>query len=301
METNRWCQTCGEVIVLKNKFGRDRVHAMYCSSSCAAKMNGILSPKRGKTVRYPVERDSNGFYVNCVQCSGPRGSEHNRVFCSSDCRDSFWDYEISLRSGRTAKKTGKCVTCGTAIQSTSTWCRLCFSSALRSPIANKCVDCGTDIKRYSTRCTSCHHETMRGITPKRGGNIGAKKNQCIDCGKEIGRTSKRCYDCYHEYRRDRSLDLWLNGASSFSSPNPCILPVGIRKYLLEESEYACSKCQFNTMHEDGSCILEINHIDGDPTNHIRHNLEVLCPNCHALTPNFRSRNKGKGRLSRSKA
>lgn len=274
---------------------------MYCSSSCAAKMNGILSPKRGKTVRYPVERDSNGFYVNCVQCSGPRGSEHNRVFCSQECRISFWDYEMSLRSGGTVKKTGKCISCGVATQPTSTWCRPCFAETLRKPIDKRCIDCGSSVDRYSTRCTSCHHESIRGVPQQRISSTPSKKNHCVGCGKAVGRTSKRCYDCHHEYRRDRSLDLWLGGASSFGSPNPCILPVGIRRYLLEEAAYSCTKCGFNTMHEDGTYILEINHIDGDPTNHIRSNLEVLCPNCHALTPNFRSRNKGKGRLSRSKA
>lgn len=61
-----------------------------------------------------------------------------------------------------------------------------------------------------------------------------------------------------------------------------------RKFLIEESEYKCSQCCFSKTREDGSSILEIDHIDGDHTNNSRDNLRVLCPNCHALTPNFRN-------------
>ncbi len=37
--------------------------------------------------------------------------------------------------------------------------------------------------------------------------------------------------------------------------------------------------------------LELHHKDGDNTNNELDNLELLCPNCHALTDNYRGRNK----------
>lgn len=59
---------------------------------------------------------------------------------------------------------------------------------------------------------------------------------------------------------------------------------------------ACQKCGFNTVHsQDNRPILEINHIDGNGINHSPDNLEVLCPNCHALTDTYRGRNIGNGR------
>lgn len=61
-----------------------------------------------------------------------------------------------------------------------------------------------------------------------------------------------------------------------------------RDLLIKESNYSCSKCGFNKTREDGKSILEIDHIDGDHTNNTRENLRVLCPNCHALTHNFRN-------------
>lgn len=35
---------------------------------------------------------------------------------------------------------------------------------------------------------------------------------------------------------------------------------------------------------------ELDHIDGDRTNHRLENLRVLCPNCHSQTDTFRARN-----------
>jgi hypothetical protein len=40
-----------------------------------------------------------------------------------------------------------------------------------------------------------------------------------------------------------------------------------------------------------SIPLELHHKDGDRTNNLLRNLELLCPNCHALTDNYRGKNK----------
>ena len=53
-------------------------------------------------------------------------------------------------------------------------------------------------------------------------------------------------------------------------------------------EYKCEKCNaFEWMGERLS--LELNHIDGDNSNHSLENLELLCPNCHSITPTFRNK------------
>ena len=41
--------------------------------------------------------------------------------------------------------------------------------------------------------------------------------------------------------------------------------------------------------------IEVDHKDGNVDNNSEENLRLLCPNCHALTPNFRNLNKGRGR------
>jgi hypothetical protein len=61
-----------------------------------------------------------------------------------------------------------------------------------------------------------------------------------------------------------------------------------RIFLLEKAGHKCSICGFSKTREDGRGILEIDHIDADHTNNTIENLRVLCPNCHAMTSNFRN-------------
>ncbi len=56
--------------------------------------------------------------------------------------------------------------------------------------------------------------------------------------------------------------------------------------------YQCSKCKCDGRWQDGIIALEIHHIDGDNTNNKLSNLTYLCPNCHALTDNYRGKNIG---------
>lgn len=41
--------------------------------------------------------------------------------------------------------------------------------------------------------------------------------------------------------------------------------------------------------------LHLEHIDGDATNNVKDNVCLLCPNCHALTPTYGSKNRGNGK------
>lgn len=66
----------------------------------------------------------------------------------------------------------------------------------------------------------------------------------------------------------------------------------LRKRLLEEKyfEYKCNSC--NLSEWLGKPIpLELEHIDGNNSNHLLENLEMLCPNCHSFTSTYRGRNK----------
>lgn len=70
-------------------------------------------------------------------------------------------------------------------------------------------------------------------------------------------------------------------------------PKSIRSFMLWMSGYKCSSCGYSKTRECGTTILEIDHIDGNHENNKLANLQVLCPNCHALTPKYRNwSNKG---------
>jgi len=54
-------------------------------------------------------------------------------------------------------------------------------------------------------------------------------------------------------------------------------------------ENKCEECGLSEwLGKDISC--ELDHIDGNRTNHKLENLRILCPNCHSQTPTYRSKN-----------
>jgi hypothetical protein len=208
--------------------------------------------------------------MKCLQC---RSETSNNKFCSRSCAATY--NNLKGQANR-RKPEGKCRECKKPIITRKTWCDSCllsfsnspprksrtFSTGLEGPcldplIESKCA-CGTIIQNKSILCKSC--------SAKASGKI----------------------------KSNAKLKLWLTG--EWSGGTNYGLSEIVRKYLLEQSSYCCSKCGFNTNHpDDNKTILEINHIDGNGINHSPGNLEVLCPNCHALTSSYRGRNLGNGR------
>lgn len=66
----------------------------------------------------------------------------------------------------------------------------------------------------------------------------------------------------------------------------------LKNRLLKEEVFQpiCSNCEQTTWLEQ-PIPLELDHIDGNHFNNNLNNLRLLCPNCHALTPTYRGKNK----------
>ena len=65
-----------------------------------------------------------------------------------------------------------------------------------------------------------------------------------------------------------------------------------KEHLIKERGHNCDICKLSLWLGD-PIPIEIHHIDGDRTNNKEINLQLLCPNCHAKTDNFRGKNKKK--------
>lgn len=53
----------------------------------------------------------------------------------------------------------------------------------------------------------------------------------------------------------------------------------------------CEKCELNEWLGE-KIPLELHHIDGNKYNNELNNLQILCPNCHSFTPNYRRKKDG---------
>lgn len=123
-------------------------------------------------------------------------------------------------------------------------------------------------------------------------------NICINCLTKT-KNSKFCSNkCQQNYNKSIILLNWKEGKISGLKEGNRLIRV-IREFLLEKSNYKCIKCGWGEKNVTSNTIpLEVNHIDGNVLNNDETNLEILCPNCHSLTPTWKALNKGKGNRTR---
>src|SRR5579884_2106017 len=102
---------------------------------------------------------------------------------------------------------------------------------------------------------------------------------------------KKCPQCELEFANGRGLHFHLksharNAVEAYTSPG------GRRQYLLKTRGHRCENCGLSEWM--GQPIpITMEHIDGNSDNNVDSNLKLLCPNCHAQTPTFAGKNKGR--------
>lgn len=164
-----------------------------------------------------------------------------------------------------------------------------------------CLFCGKEIlgpdrlsKVFCNRSCSASYNNAR-----RAGN-GLNKI-CLNCGKELKHTGKYCCkECENEFNYKESVRKWKNGeiCGSDVSGSPKTF---LKKYLLNKHNEKCQVCGCDLKNPyTGLSILQIHHIDGNCMNTDESNLQLLCPNCHAMTDNFGRKNPHSARVNRYK-
>lgn len=103
------------------------------------------------------------------------------------------------------------------------------------------------------------------------------RKTCAECGRKV-RRRKFCFQCSGGALRRVTLE----GAKTDSTR---------KRILMRERPHRCEACS-NTVWNGQPIPLELDHIDGDSDNNTRGNLRLICPNCHAQTPTYKSRNRG---------
>lgn len=128
---------------------------------------------------------------------------------------------------------------------------------------------------------------------------------CSNCAVPLTKRSQLLYcsnKCQTDARYKIYIQEWKKGTVS---GNKGIVTKNIsghlKRYLIEKYGERCLNCNWNKCHPRTDAVpLEIDHIDGNAENNTEKNLRLLCPNCHALTSNYKNFNKGNGRTWRTK-
>jgi hypothetical protein len=156
-----------------------------------------------------------------------------------------------------------------------------------------CLQCGEGIsykKRFNKFCSHSCSAIFNNIRKEK------KKVTCIKCCLVFAPSrSNRKYcslSCQAEEKNKTTIEQWKMGKNKGYSGKTMQVPPWLRRYLFEKFSSKCCKCGWCKINPATNKIpLEVNHIDGDASNTIEENLELVCPNCHSLTPNFRALNK----------
>ena len=121
----------------------------------------------------------------------------------------------------------------------------------------------------------------------KGGNYRIIKNAVQKFDIDISHFEGQAWNKGLKFKPKSSVDTntLLVSGSSYQS-------FKLKNRLLNEGykEYRCEKCN-NTEWLGRPIPLELHHINGDNSDNRIENIELLCPNCHALTDNYRGKKK----------
>jgi hypothetical protein len=166
----------------------------------------------------------------------------------------------------------------------------------------QCAFCSAVFPYAKRRHKFCNHSCAASFN-----NLGTvrhspeveRRTHCLRCSEPIlGSGVLYCSrNCSHEHRLERFAEKLLGGTEVLSSGS---VPA-IRRCLIRLRGEQCESCGWNKRHSVTNRVpLEVHHVDGNFENNRVDNVQLLCPNCHSLTPTFRNLNKGKGRAYRKK-
>jgi len=157
----------------------------------------------------------------------------------------------------------------------------------------KCFQCSESIsydKRFNKFCSKSCSAIFNNTRKEK------KIKTCIYCNNNFHskpKVSKYCSkECEIKFKTEKTITDWKLGKIKGYSGKNMLVPSWLRRYMFKKFNCKCCKCGWCEKNPITNKIpLEVNHIDGDASNSKEENLELVCPNCHSLTSNFRALNK----------
>ena len=208
-------------------------------------------------------------------------------------------FDMNVYKERRKKPIHYCIQCGKKIDGFGTkFCSLSCAAVYNNMHRDKSI-----YDKLSDTLRNKYPENSQAIRDNNGRSLKKYTNICINCGKEfIGRThnQKYCPECRskrfpanNDIKKKIHLERFYNNDYSDSRPSMVSTRSVIKTHLLEKYQYKCQLCGFEGYNKKtGYSILQIHHIDGNCRNNTPENIQLLCPNCHAMTENYMALNKG---------
>jgi len=156
-----------------------------------------------------------------------------------------------------------------------------------------CKFCKNSIGYDKRRNCFCNHSCAAAFNNKGIRRNGLNPGNCIQCGKRLKKNaSKYCSArCMGIERKKETKNKIENGEYVYHQ--------SIKKYLIEKRLHKCEICG-NTEWRGSLIPIVMDHIDGNSENNDLLNLRLVCANCDAQLPTYKSKNKGNGRHARRK-
>lgn len=166
---------------------------------------------------------------------------------------------------------------------------------------NRCAKCKNLLSYDKRKNTYCSHSCAASCT-----NKGVLRTTRVDrfcfnagCTETIIAASINKYcsrKCSKQGLRQEIVEKWLSAPEGLKNLDS---NSAIALHIKGLAEYKCTLCGWAKINRHtGRVPVQIHHVDGNPENNTIENLQVLCPNCHALTQSYKGANRGKGRKNR---
>lgn len=202
---------------------------------------------------------------NCLICELPIASKYGKKFCSIKCSATSASRIRNLHYPR----------------GHTLWCLQC-KQEFRTKDKRR--------KFCTNSCSALYSNPRRAC---------AKPSCVAGCGNLVSENAKKFCSrlCAAKTKKAETLLQWRTTGQSGSSDGT--LNQTIREYIFGKFNNSCSSCGWARINPVTRRVpLQIHHGDGNSENDHEGNLELLCPNCHSLTPTFGSLNAGNGRKKR---
>jgi hypothetical protein len=126
--------------------------------------------------------------------------------------------------------------------------------------------------------------TKLGVVPA-GGNYRVAKGYIAKLGLDTSHMTGQGWLKGQRPGPRRPIEVYLTNQQTIKS-----VDLKARLFSARLKSESCESCRLSKWL-DRPMPLELHHVDGNHLNNNLSNLQILCPNCHAMTDTYRGKNK----------